>query len=177
MGGIYAQHMTFKGVPIDGTLKDYTEAMKKVGFNHEKTDDGVAVLSGDFAGYKNCTIDVSTLTNCDIVSKITVKFPTNTVWSDLMKDYENLKTLLTKKYGRPKECQEKFTRDVSDRGDSKLMALYRKEYEWYTKYETNLGSIMLTISSGILPYTGYAVLIYQDKINGEKVINSALDDL
>ena len=56
-GSIFAQqHLSFKGVPIDGTLKAYTDAMIKAGFHYEGTYDGVAALSGDFAGHKGCTI-------------------------------------------------------------------------------------------------------------------------
>lgn len=72
---IGTDHLTFKGVPIDGTLKEYIAAMKKAGFNYKgTTNDGSAILTGDFAGYKNCSIEVSTLNNCDVVNRITVIF-------------------------------------------------------------------------------------------------------
>ena len=180
IGGIYAQeqHLAFKGVPIDGALKDYKDAMIKAGFHYEGEDEGVALLSGDFAGFKNVMIAVYTLANCDVVSHIAVIFPENSTWSELLTDYENLKDMMTKKYGRPKDCQERFTSYVSDSGDLRLTALSKGEYEWHTNYETDLGSIKLTISKGMVHYhTGCAVLIYQDKINSDKVKNSAIDDL
>ena len=191
MGGIHAQvnihaqgsvpaqsHLSFKGVPIDGTLKDFKDAMIKAGFNYQGEEDGAALLSGDFAGYKNVMIIVYTLANCDVVSHIAVVFPENSTWSELLADYENLKEMMTKKYGRPKACQEKFTRYVGDSGDLRLTALSKGEYDWYTNYETDLGSIKLTISKGWEHYyTGCAVLVYKDKINAEKVSNSAIDDL
>lgn len=191
MGGIHAQvnihaqgsipaqqHLTFKGVPIDGTIRDYKDAMIKAGFHYEGEEDGISILTGDFAGYKNCIIGVSTLANCDIVSKIAVIFPYNSTWSALLNDYEHLKEMMTKKYGRPKDCQEKFTGYVGDSGDLKLLALRKGEYEWYSKFETELGTITLTIGQGnSYSTTGSAVLIYQDKINSERVNNSAIDDL
>lgn len=66
------QHMKFKGIPIDGTLKEYISAMTKVGFKYDDTYEGVAILTGDFAGFKNCTFGVSTLQNCDLVNCIAV---------------------------------------------------------------------------------------------------------
>ena len=71
-----SRHLTFKGVPIDGTLADYILKMKKSGFTHKGTKDGVAVLEGDFASYKKCIVGVSTLKQKDLVSKIVVFFLT-----------------------------------------------------------------------------------------------------
>ena len=33
------QHLTFKGVPIDGTLNDYVVKMSAAGFTHLQTED------------------------------------------------------------------------------------------------------------------------------------------
>ena len=103
-----SQHLTFKGVPIDGTLNDYVLKMKKSGFIHKGTEDGIAVLEGDFASYKNCIVGVSTLKQKDLVSKIVVAFPERDTWSLLSGNYFNLKELLTEKYGEPSENVEKF---------------------------------------------------------------------
>ncbi len=70
-----SEHLTFKGVPIDGTLNQFVSKMKAAGFTSEGVQDGTAVLSGDFAGYKECIIVVSTLQNKDLVSTIGVMFP------------------------------------------------------------------------------------------------------
>jgi hypothetical protein len=68
-------HLAFKGVPIDGTLEEYVSKMKKSGFTHSGTKDGVAILEGDFASYKSCIVGVSTLKQKNLVSKIAVIFP------------------------------------------------------------------------------------------------------
>ena len=74
-GSTFAQqHLSFKSVPIDGTLKAYTEAMVKAGFHYEGTHDGISLFTGDFAGYKNCIVGVSTLKSCDVVNRIAVLF-------------------------------------------------------------------------------------------------------
>jgi hypothetical protein len=70
-----AAHMTFKGIPINGTLSEYVIKLKSAGFNHIGTEDGLAILEGDFAGHKNCMIGVSTLDGKDLVSHISIIFP------------------------------------------------------------------------------------------------------
>jgi len=36
-------HLAFKGVPIDGTLREYTLKMEKNGFTQMGTEDGVSI--------------------------------------------------------------------------------------------------------------------------------------
>lgn len=103
-----SQHLSFKGVPIDGTLKAYTEAMKSAGFTYLGTQDGIALLQGDFAGYRGCTIGVATLKKLDLVSTIAVIFPDQETWSGLYSNYSFLKEMLTKKYGKPSDEAERF---------------------------------------------------------------------
>ena len=47
------EHMTFKGVPIDGTLNEFVLKMKNSGFTHVGTENRIGMLKGDFAGYKS----------------------------------------------------------------------------------------------------------------------------
>ncbi len=178
-GSLFAQqHLSFKGVPIDGTLQAYTNAMVKAGFHYEITQDGTALLTGDFAGYKGCTVGVSTLKNLDVVSRIAVLFPNKDTWSAVLTDYENLKAMLTEKYGTPSDSQEKFTGYVGDNHNGLIMhALKAGEYVWYTTFTTELGDIELAIMSGTEYLTGCVRLSYYDKINHEKVRSAAMDDL
>lgn len=178
-GTIFAQqHLSFKGVPINGTLKEYTDAMVKAGFHYEGTQDGIAFLSGDFAGHRDCHIAVGTLKNCDIVCRIVVAFPDHDTWSSLRHDYDQLKLLLTEKYGQPTYSEEKFTTYVGDYSNISVMSALREEqFEWYTNYSTELGEIILTLNRGDETWTGKVLLIYDDKTNSEKVRNAAMDDL
>jgi hypothetical protein len=43
------KHLTFKGVPIDGTLKEFVGRMKQDGFKFIQKSCGVVYLQGDFA--------------------------------------------------------------------------------------------------------------------------------
>ena len=178
MGGVMAQeeHLSFKGVPINGTLKQYTAAMVKAGFKSEGTQDGLSLLSGDFAGFKGCIVGVSTVKNCDVVNRIAVLFPEKETWSALLGDYEHLKDLLTEKYGEPEQNVERFNdRMYSD--NSKIYAVNNGELEWYTIFSTELGDIELTLVGGPIGYKARVRLTYWDAKNSETVRQNALDDL
>ena len=70
--------------------------MKQAGFTHIGTQDGTAILQRDFAGFKSCTVDVSTLKTVNVVSTIGVIFPVCEDWSSLERDYEHLKSMLVR---------------------------------------------------------------------------------
>ncbi len=85
--------------------------------------------------------------------------------------------MLTEKYGDPTESVEKFDSPIegSD-GKRKLLELAMDGCKYYTIYETEKGSIKLTLKNyGIM--SGYVALSYFDKINSEKIRQKALDDL
>jgi len=178
MGGMMAQeeHLSFKGVPIDGTLKQYTAAMVKAGFTSEGTQDGLSILSGDFAGFKGCILGVATQKNCDVVNRIVVIFPEKDTWSALMGDYEHLKDLLTEKYGEPSENMESFTGYVHS-DNSKIYAVNNGEIEWYTIFSTDLGDIELTLVGVGYGSEASVRLTYWDAKNSATVRQNALDDL
>lgn len=176
-GMLKAQHLTFKGVPITGTLKEFTNAMIQKGFHHELTQDGVALFSGDFAGYKDCSIGVLTLHNQDMVNRVSVFFSDHDTWSSLQHQYEILKSLLTKKYGDPAEWSERFTSMLITSDYDKISALRSGEYYWYTKFITENGEIRVSLVEGMEYHTGRVCLIYYDKTNTEKARQAAFDDL
>ena len=149
---VNGNHLTFKGVPIDGTLKNFVRRMEKAGFYHDGDKGGAAMLTGDFAGYKGCTVTVSTLDQKDLVSHITVWFPPRENWGDLSGDYFSLKKLLTQKYGTPSACTEKFQSSFVDSDSSKKHAV---EFDRCC----------------------YVELRYFDKINSGIITNEALKDL
>ena len=95
------EHLTFKGVPIDGTLSEYVKKMKSAGFEYLEGGIDYAVLQGDFAGFKDCNVLIYTLDAINVVSKICVLFPECNVWSSLEQNYNLLKSMLSQKYGVP----------------------------------------------------------------------------
>lgn len=171
------EHLTFKGVPIDGTLDTYVANMKKAGFTFIGEDDGIAMLRGDFAGYRNCTIGVVTLKSIDIVNRISVLFDSHQDWNNIYVNYSSLKEMLTTKYGKYADCVEKFEGYSQPRDDNgKMHELTMDRCKFYTIWETDKGSIELEIIKGNLG-SGMVRLSYWDKINTMSVQEKAMDDL
>lgn len=172
-----SEHLTFKGVPIDGTLNEYVSKMKQAGFTYIGTEDGTAVLQGDFAGFKGCTVGVSTLKSANKVNTIGVIFPEQDDWASLENNYKHLKSMLTEKYGKPSECVEEFQGYGTPQTDNvKMHKLRMDECTWYTTYTTPKGDIQLSIDNQSVMKC-YVLLRYFDKINTDAVKAQAMDDL
>lgn len=170
-------HLTFKGVPIDGTLSDYVQKMKQKGFDFLGTEDGIAILTGDFAAYKGCTIGVATLKQKDLVSKITVFFPNCETWTGLANNYFSLKDMLTEKYGKPADVTEKFQGYSEPRDDnSRMHEVKMDRCKYVTTFETPKGNIQLYFGHDNL-LNCYVMLSYFDKINGDVIRAKAMEDL
>ena len=170
-------HLSFKGVPIDGTLNEYIQKMKQKGFDYLRTTDGLAILSGDFAGYKGCIIGVATLRQKDLVSKITVIFPSSETWGTLSNNYYSLKEMLTEKYGKPEFVTEEFQGYSQPTDDnSRMHEVKMDRCKFITSFETPKGSIQLSIDHNDISECS-VILSYFDKINGDVIRAEAMDDL
>ncbi|HSD05970.1 hypothetical protein [Flavobacterium sp.] len=172
-----SKHLIFKGVPIDGTLNEYVTKMKLNGFTHLGNEDGTAILKGDFAGYKGCSVGVSTLKQKNLVHKIAVIFPEKETWSTLSGNYYDLKQMLTEKYGEPSETLEKFDSYSEPKDDgSKMYSVKFDNCKYYSVFETEKGNIELSIKhDGVT--SCFVVLAYFDKINSDIIKSQAKDDL
>ncbi len=172
-----SDHLTFKGIPIDGTLNEFVSKLKKSGFTLIAAEDGIAMLEGDFAAYKDCIVGVATLEQKDLVSKITVIFPEQDTWSALSSNYYSLKELLTEKYGEPLESVEEFQSEIPPSDDNqKIFEVKIDRCIYYTTYETEKGDIQLSIDhNGFV--SSFVRLSYFDKINGKIIRKKAIDDL
>lgn len=170
-------HLSFKGVPINGTLNEYVQKMKQKGFAYLGTEEGVAFLKGDFAAYKGCMVGVSTLKQKDLVSKITVIFPQRETWGALSNNYFSLKEMLTEKYGKPADEIEEFQSYSEPRDDgSKMTNVQLGRCKYVTVFETPKGEIDLSFDHANVTEC-FVRLSYFDKINGDAVKAQAMDDL
>lgn len=176
-----SEHLTFKGVPIDGTLGEYVAKMKSAGFIHIGTENSVAFLSGEFAGYRDCMIGVKSLKKPNLVHEIVVLFPTQDTWRGLDYDYSRLKSMLSKKYGEPDKCVEKFINtpsyiNLNDEND-KMYEVKNNHCEYYSIFNVKNGSISLSIGYDGILVGCRAKLWYSDKINSVVFEEAAMEDL
>ena len=94
----------------------------------------------------------------------------------LSSNYFNLKNLLTEKYGKSSENVEEFQSYTPDDDGSKFTQVQLGACKFYTIFETEKGSIELTIEHDDIT-SCFVKLSYFDKINSETVKKQALDDL
>lgn len=171
-----SEHLTFKSVPIDGTLGEYVSKMKQNSFTHIATENETASLKGDFAGYKDCMIEVSTLKQKDLVHKISVIFPTRETWSTLFGNYSDLKDMLTEKYGKSSDLVEKFDGGYSPTDDRmKLSMVWSDKCKYHSIWQTEKGDIKLSIEHKSIRC--FVKLVYIDKANGNIIREKAKGDL
>lgn len=171
------EHLTFKGIPIDGSLKEYVSKMESAGLSYIDEQEGTAMMYGDFAGFKGCLIGVSTLRSSDVVNTICVIFPEEKDWSSLEESYQLLKRMLTEKYGKPSNCVEKFQGYRSPRDNSeKLHRLKMDECSYSTIFEIPKGFIQLSLEHQSMS-SCFVKLQYWDRINTNAITAKAMDDL
>ena len=172
-----SEHLKFKGVPIDGTLSEFVAKMKNAGFSYLGQEEGIAVLEGDFAGFRQCNILVATYKPTGKVSMIAVIFPAKDDWGNLEGNYNSLKSMLSQKYGEPNDIIEEFQGYSQPKTNSdKMHKLVMDQCVWGSVFTTNEGDIELTIDKKDY-LTGHVVLRYRDRINTDAVKQQAIDDL
>ena len=70
----YAQeHMTFKGIPMDGNLTSFVSQLKANGYTELLTQEDAVALSGNFAGKDDCTVFVLGTNKGKVVWKVVVQ--------------------------------------------------------------------------------------------------------
>ena len=170
-------HMTFKGVPIDGNLNTVVSKLKQKGFTLMQSEGGTAMLMGDFASFKNCTVGVFEHES-GVVNRVAVMFPDKDSWTLLYRDYRELKDMLIEKYGDPVSVEEEFPNESSYRfNDSDKMHEVRMDRcRYICDWLTENGAIELRIQHTQM-LGCYVVLLYIDAENEAKVHSSAIDDL
>lgn len=155
------EHLTFKGIEINGNLSDIKKRLEMNGFSFVCEVDNGLVMEGNFAGYSNCEILVlnSLYTNC--VWKIVVLLPQCSNWYNLKDDYNKLKEIYTKKYGKP-DSYEYFTSPYEEGDGYELTALSSNNCTYLSFYNVSKGDISVSISQD-----ERITLAYEDGINSK----------
>lgn len=177
-----SEHLTFKGIPIDGSVSSFVEKMEQKGFTYLSTIDNTAVLKGTFAGYDNCEIYVNPIKQKDLVYLVGVHFPSVNNWEALSTNYYWLKNMLTTKYGDPSECTETFEAYSQPEDDqTRMLYVQTDQCKYESVYRTSKGAIKLYIAhlhdDGYYQDYCYVSLLYGDNINDSKNQSQAIDDL
>ncbi|MBP8935840.1 MAG: hypothetical protein KBG68_09140 [Prevotella sp.] len=167
-------HMKFKGIPMDGTLQSFTNKLKDIGFSSLGIQDGVSLLTGDFGGYKKCTIGAVADRN-GMICKVTVIFPAMEKWSELEECYNMYKSMLSEKYDKPYYCEEKFQSNNANDDNTKKHELVMNRCNYVSLFSGDNGEIELRILHQTTECS--VVLAYYDNTNQEKLKQQIMDDL
>lgn len=165
------EHLTFKGIPIDGPFSSFKASMQAEGFEFLGTEGQAHGFSGIFLGQK---VTVVAMEGSGTIYRVGVVFEEQEVWSILKGQYLNIKSLLTAKYGDPIDVVEEFQESYMEGGGHEVHYLERDQCTYQSTFQSSddVGTVQLKLTN--LPCVG---LIYEDKINAERVANQYIDDL
>lgn len=168
-------HMKFKGIPMEGTLNSFVQKLKDKGFTYLGQQDGMAVLKGEFAATKGCTVGVARFSDRDQVNLVAVIFPEKETWSSITSSYYSLKEMLTEKYGTPESTEEFSGREPSS-DFLKFRAIVDDECNYISEFSCEGGRIQLTMKKH--DYNSASVVLrYIDNANADETRKKVMDDL
>lgn len=132
----------FKGIEITGTVDQFGSKLTSQGFTFLGKEDYGSVYMGSFAGINDCLVILVPVVNSKDIASVNVIIGltlsdydvyTYESWDKLLKDYNDLKDLLTQKYGEPTEDNAGFAEDAST-GNSflKLLSVKEGQCEYYS---------------------------------------------
>ena len=144
-----SEHLTFKGIPIEGSMTEFCQKLKAKGFTSIGSENNLALFMGDF-------------TSCE--------------WNTLVNTYNYYKDLYTRKYGNPTISKEKNPAH-SDSNTALMAEVHQGTVVWGSAWEVTGGNIELSIekTSGI--YEGMVMIRYRDSQNVETKIQKDLEDI
>lgn len=99
------EHLSFKGIPIEGSMTEFCQKLKDKGFTQVGRDNNVPSFIGDFTG-RQATVGVGATDDGNIVHSVIVIFDECFEWNALVNTYNYYKELYTRKYGNPSACKE-----------------------------------------------------------------------
>ncbi|MCR4872987.1 MAG: hypothetical protein K5885_05515 [Bacteroidales bacterium] len=146
---LYAQNPAlntpkFKGIEIAGTVDQFGSKLSAQGFEFIGKEDYGSIYMGRFAGMDDCLLALIPVENSKDIASVNVivglKLSDYMVysyesWEKLLKDYEDLKDLLTEKYGKPTDENAGFSKDAyTSTSYFKLSAVKDGQCEYYTTW-------------------------------------------
>lgn len=165
-------HQKFMGIPMEGTVAQFSQKLQQKGMKKLTTKEGVDVFEGSFATYTDCTIFVVG-NDAKAVTKVCVIFPSKDRWSDLSSNYDAIKGLLTQKYGEPSAVVEEVRASYSK--EDVMHHLMMDHATWACGWNTDQGKIELEIK--VINYACMVVLSYYDQASQQDAIDKVLEDL
>ena len=136
-------HLTFLGVPIDGTLDQFSERVSEKGLTLVQRVNDIDFYYGSFLGY-DCIVGAVPREEKDLVYSVLACIIPFEDWKTLQSTYFDVKKKLTAEYGTPEEVEEKFSN--SPRNDAeKFQSVIDGKCHYETSFVTKSGNISVSI--------------------------------
>ena len=169
------EHLSFKGIPIEGSMTEFCQKLKAKGFTQMGRDNNSTLFTGDFTG-RNATVGVTATDDGKNVFAVIVFFDPSGEWNTLVNTYDYYKDLYTRKYGKPSVSKEKNPA-YSDSNTALMAEVYQGTVVYGSAWEVAGGDIQLSIEKSSGVYEGMVMIRYQDSQNVETKIQKDLEDI
>lgn len=171
------EHLSFKGIPIQGSLTEFCKKLEAKGFKdlNSEENQNTKILTGIFAGYE-ATVCVYATENKQNVHSVAVFFEPNEQWKILESLYSSFKELYTNKYGRPFGSTEE-SNARSESNTSQMLSLMQGTTNYSTIWDVAGGNIFLTIMKSPIGAAVVVAISYMDSQNSNINHQNALDDI
>ena len=155
-----SEHMTFMGIPVEGSGYDFRRKLLEKGFEPHP-DEGA--LIGEFEGYV-CLIvlDCEKENLNNTITGYSLLFLPEQNWEGLSSTYYNLKKILSSKYGEPINEVEEFERSVND-SKSKYYEVKEGRCNYWTTYLSEKELVIVNIRYIEDWDTCFVVIYYADR--------------
>lgn len=174
LSGAAQEHLSFKGIPIEGSMVSFCQKLKDKGFTQTDREKNITFFKGDFTG-RDATVAVGATYNGQDVFSVCVFFDETDSWNSLVDTYVHYKDLYTEKYGKPTLCVENNPCSI-DSNTIKMNALDQGRVTYASVFEARGGEILISIEKGSL-FKGFVVIKYEDSLNVKAKRQSDLDEI
>ena len=169
------EHLSFKGIPIEGSMTAFCQKLKAKGFTSIGRDNNLTLFTGDFTG-RIATVGVTATDDGKDVFAVVVLFDPSGEWNTLVNTYDYYKDLYTRKYGKPSISKEKNPA-LSDSNTALMAEVHQGTVVYGSVWEVTGGDIQLSIEKSSGVYEGMVMIRYRDSQNIETKIQNDLDDI
>lgn len=166
-----ADHFTFKGIPIDGSLSAFGNQLVAEGF----TKVGTNAYRGKFL--RNECLIALVGDDDNMIWRVAAIFPASDTWSVLESSFNGYVDLYSEKYGRPTTIKKEFNTYTGDNPGLKMHAIDDGECNYFAVWNLPQGSIEVRIVKTNKYKEGAIRVVYTDNANKDSVRKSDLEEI
>ena len=175
---LFAQErMQFKGIPMEGSVKNFADKLVTKKFTLvDKDETGLVVLQGSFAGMAGTYVIVLPVSESNSnIGSILALSEAGGNWNTITTHYHNIVELYTEKYGSPAFHIEK----VDSSEGLEVYALANGDCEYVTIWEFDYGRIEVSLDNMDFPDSNenYVVIKYFDEESMKERRKEQLEDI